>query len=75
MLTTVKVSKKHQANLYVINLCVGVFAENYENKIDFIVTVWETVAPPNFICLSVCVCVCLSVPLLRLISRLLWVGF
>ena len=32
-----------------------------------------TVAPSNFI--SLCVSVSLSVPLLRLISRLLWVGF
>ena len=33
----------------------------------FIAKVWETVAPPNFICL----CVCLCDPLLRFISRLL----
>ena len=29
-------------------------------SISFIVKVWETVATPNFFCLSVCLCVCLA---------------
>ena len=36
---------------------------NYKvkNRVMFFLTVWETVAPPNFICLCVCLSVCLSV--------------
>ena len=40
----------------------------------FIVTVWGDCGSSQLY-LSVCLCICVSVPLLRLISRLLWVGF
>ena len=39
---------------------MGGVPTNYKGQVRIIVTVWLTVAPPNFIYLSVCLCVCLS---------------
>ena len=70
------VSLKHKTKLNQLQLLIegGDKTSRYSS---FIVTVWETVAPPNFICLCVCLCVCVCICVSVCLSRFygLYLGY